>query len=67
MRLAGLGENPRSPVGDACELLSLEKVYLTTLKHPDHAGREVQRALVVVYEAGKRDVRGRFTVEDLLQ
>lgn len=52
---------------DAGELRGLEEVYIAILKRLDHIRREVGQPHVVIYKAGEGDVRGRFTVEDVLQ
>lgn len=52
---------------DACELPGLEKVDLPAFEHFNHVRREIWQPQVVIYEARKGDVRGCFTVEDILQ
>jgi sirohydrochlorin ferrochelatase len=52
---------------DACKLFGLEEVNIPTFERLYHVGREVRQPQVMVYEAGERDVRGRFTVEDVAE
>jgi hypothetical protein len=59
--------DPHAPGSDACELLGLEEVYLSTFERINHVRREIRQPQVVVYETAEGDLRECFTVEDILQ